>query len=131
MARMKINRFAVVLTVLNVLAMLAFWSQQQVARAQAVPDMLRARGLEIVDDRGIVRAQIIVQPNDGGVLFRLIDQQRKPLVKLGAGADGSGLMLTGDPVRQDWSGIQVLAKPGGSTLRLLNLDGKERVIKPE
>ena len=40
-------------------------------------------------------------------------------------------MLTGDPVRQDWSGIQVLAKPGGSTLRLLNLDGKERVIKPE
>ena len=95
MASMKINRFALVLTIINVLAMLAFWSQQQVARAQAVPDMLRARGLEIVDDRGIVRAQIVVQPNDGGVLFRLIDQQRKPLVKLGAGADGSGLMLTG------------------------------------
>ena len=128
---MKINRFALVLTVLNVLAMLVFWSQQQVARAQGVPDLLRARGLEIVDDRGIVRAQIIVQPNDGGVLFRLIDQQRKPLVKLGAGAEGSGLMLTGDPARQDWSGIQVLAKPGGSTLRLLNLDGKERVIKPD
>ena len=131
MPGMKINRFAVVLTVINVLAMFAFWSQQQVARAQAVPDMLRARGLEIVDDRGIVRAQIVVQQNDGGVLFRLIDQQRKPLVKLGAGADGSGLMLTGDPARQDWNGIQVLAKPGGSTLRLLNLDGKERVIKPE
>jgi len=30
--------------------------------------MLRTRGLEIVDDRGIVRAQIIVQPNDGGAL---------------------------------------------------------------
>jgi hypothetical protein len=44
MASMKINRFALVLTVLNVLAMLAFWSQQQVAQAQAVPDMLRARG---------------------------------------------------------------------------------------
>ena len=98
--------------------MLAFWSQQQVTRAQAVPDILRARGLEIVDDRGIVRAQIVVQPNEGGVLFRLIDQQRKPLVKLGAGADGSGLMLTGDPARQDWNVIQVLAKPGGSTLRL-------------
>ena len=131
MAGMKNNRFALVLTVLNVLAMLGFWSQQQVARAQAVPDIVRAKGLEIVDDRGIVRAQIIVQPNDGGVLFRLIDQQRKPLVKLGAGADGTGLMLTGDPARQEWSGIQALAKPGGSTLRLLNLDGKERVIKPE
>lgn len=32
---------------------------------------------------------------------------------------------------EDWSGIQVLAKPDASTLRLLNLDGKERVIKPE
>jgi hypothetical protein len=131
MPSLKINRFALALTVVNVLAMIVFWSQQQVARAQAVPDILRAKGLEIVDDRGIVRAQIIVQPNDGGVLFRLIDQKQKPLVKLGAGADGSGLMLTGDPARQDWSGIQVLAKPAGSTLRLLNLDGKERVIKPE
>jgi len=128
---MRMNRSALVLTGVNLLAMLAFWSQLQIARAQAVPDMLRAKGLEIVDDRGIVRAQILVQPDDGGVLFRLIDQQRKPLVKLGASADGSGLMLTGDPARQDWSGIQVLAKRGGSTMRLLNLDGKERIIKPE
>ena len=123
--------FALVLTGLNVLAMLAFWSQQHVVRAQGVPDMVRARGLEIVDDRGNVRAQILVQPDGGGVLFRLIDQQRKPLVKLGAGADGTGLMLTGDPARQDWTGIQVLAKPAASTLRLLDPDGKERVIKPE
>ena len=86
MRGMKINRFVLTLTALNVLSMLAFWSQMQVARAQVVPDMLRATGLE---------------------------------------------MLTGDPARQEWSGIQVLAKPRGSTLRLLNLDGKERVIKPE
>ena len=128
---MKTTPFALALTVVNVVAMLAFWSRMPVARAQAGPEILRARGLEIVDDRGIVRAQIIVQPNDGGVLFRLIDQQGKPLVKLGASADGSGLMLTGDPARQDWSGIQVMAKPGGSTLRLLNVDGKERLVKPE
>jgi hypothetical protein len=126
---MKMNRFALAITGVNVFAMLGFWSQMQVAGAQAVPDVLRAKRLEIVDDRGMVRAQIIVQPNS--VLFRLIDEQQKPLVKLGAGADGSGLMLTGDPARQDWSGIQVLAKPAGSTLRLLNVDGKERVIKPE
>ena len=131
MPGMRINRSALALTALNLLAMLAFWSQLQVAGAQAVPDLVRAKGLEIVDDRGIVRAQILVQPDDGGVLFRLIDQQRKPLVKLGAGADGTGLMLTGDPARQDWTGIQVLAKPAASTLRLLDPDGKERVIKPE
>ena len=127
----KSNRFALALTALNIVAMLGFWSQLQVTRAQAVPDVLRARGLEIVDDRGIVRAQIIVQPGGGSVLFRLIDQKQKPLVKLGAGADGSGLMLTGDPATQDWSGIQVTAKPAGSTVRLLNLNGKELFIKPK
>lgn len=131
MPRLKINRVAFALTALNIIAMLAFWSQVQVTSAQAVPDVLRAKGLEIVDDRGFVRAQIIVQPGGDTVLFRLIDQKHKPLVKLGAGADGSGLMLTGDPATQEWSGIQLLAKPTGSTLRLLNLDGKERVIKPE
>ena len=127
---MRVNRIGLALTVVNLLGMFVFWSQMQVASAQGAPEILRAKGLEIVDDRGIVRAQIVVQPT-GGVLFRLIDQQQKPLVKLGAGADGSGLMLTGDPATQEWSGIQVLANPGGSTLRLLNLDGKERVIKPE
>ena len=131
MRPMKTTRFVLALTGANIVAMLAFWSQMPEARAQGAPEILRAKGLEIVDHRGIVRAQIIVQPNDGGVLFRLIDQQRKPLVKLGASADGSGLMLTGDPARQDWSGIQVMAKPGGSTLRLVNVDGKERLIKPE
>ena len=119
------------MTALNIVATLAFWSQLHVTSEQTVPDVLRAKGLEIVDDRGIVRAQIVVQPGGGSVLFRLIDQKQKPLVKLGAGTDGSGLMLTGDPATQEWSGIQVMAKPAGSTLRLLNLDGKERVIKPE
>jgi hypothetical protein len=130
MPRLTSSRFALALTALNIVATLAFWSQLQVTSAQAVSDVLRAKGLEIVDDRGIVRAQIVVQPG-GSVLFRLIDQKQKPLVKLGAGTDGSGLMLTGDPATQDWSGIQVLAKPAGSALRLLNLDGKARVIKPE
>jgi hypothetical protein len=127
---MRTHRFAFALTVVNVLAMVAFWSQQQIGRAQSGPDILRAKGLEIVDDRGLVRAQIIVQPNNGGVLFRLIDEKQKPLVKLGAGADGSGLMLTGDPAAREWSGIQVQAKPGESRVRLLNPDGTERIIKP-
>ena len=131
MPRLNSSHFALGLTALNIVATLAFWSQLQVASAQAVPDVLRAKGLEIVDDRGIVRAQILVQPGGNSVLFRLIDQQQKPLVKLGAGSDGSGLMLTGDPATQEWNGIQVLAKPAGSTLRLLDPTGKERVIKPE
>jgi len=56
MPSLKINRLALALTALNIVAMLAFWSQIQVTSAQVVPDVLRAKGLEIVDDRGIVRA---------------------------------------------------------------------------
>ena len=42
MPSLKINRFAVALTALNIVGMLAFWSQLQVTSAQAVPDVLRA-----------------------------------------------------------------------------------------
>src|SRR6185503_9896538 len=76
MPTQKINRFALALTALNIIAMLAFWSQVQVTIAQAVPDVLRAKGLQIVDDRGLVRAQIIVQPGGNSVLFRLIDENQ-------------------------------------------------------
>ncbi|MGE5834017.1 MAG: hypothetical protein ACM4AI_06020, partial [Acidobacteriota bacterium] len=65
MPRQKGGRFALALTALNIVATLAFWSQVQVTSAQAVPDVLRAKGLEIVDDRGVVRAQIVVQPGGG------------------------------------------------------------------
>jgi len=70
MPSLKINRLALALTALNIVAMLAFWSQIQVTSAQVVPDVLRAKGLEIVDLRGIVRAQIIVQP--GGNTARCV-----------------------------------------------------------
>lgn len=69
MARMKINRFALVLTVLNVVAMVAFWLQQQVARAQAVPDMLRARGLEIVDTAASSGRRSSSSPTMAGCCF--------------------------------------------------------------
>jgi hypothetical protein len=133
---MRTQRVAVVLTFVNVVVLLGLVSQFHVVRAQSdVAPVVRARSLEIVDDTGKVRAQILVNKgtdgSDTGVLLRLIDTDGKPLVKLNAANDGSALMLSGDHGMREWNGIQVLAKPGGSSLRILNKDGKERLVKPE
>ena len=94
--------------------------------------------LEIVDNQGRVRAQIIVAPptmQDGKTypdtaLLRLIDPNGRPGVKIQTSVDGSGLLLTGDSEQRDWSGVQVLAEGTGSVMRLLNKDGKEQLIQP-
>jgi hypothetical protein len=102
------------------------------------PDVLRGRGLEIVDDRGKVRASIAILPEDPKViwkgkpypetvLLRLITADGRPNVKLGAGKTGSGLLIAGE---SDPTYIQVLSEEGETTVRLKNKDGRERVIRP-
>jgi hypothetical protein len=101
--------------------------------------VLRGRGLEIVDDNGKLRAQIIVYPastaKDGEkypdtVLLRLIDPNGRPGVKIATSEDGSGMTLAGDSERREWNGVQILAKAAGSTLKLTNKDGREHLLKP-
>jgi len=102
------------------------------------PDVLRGRGLEIVDDRGKVRASIMLMPEDPKVLWkgkpypetvllRLITADGRPNVKLGAGKNGSGLLIAG---QSDPTYVQVLAEGGETMVRLKNKDGQERVIRP-
>ena len=102
------------------------------------PDVLRGRGLEIVDDRGKVRASITLHAEDSTVkwqgkpypetvLFRLITSEGRPNVKLGAGENGSGLLIGG---KSDPTYVQVLAEGGKTTVRLKDQDGRERVIQP-
>ena|SRR5438132_11356306 len=137
---MRMHRFAVLLTIVNIIVLIVLVSQLRVARAQQdVANVVRAHSIEIVDASGKVRAQLIVNPStdaagvatDGGVIFRMMDRDGKPLMKLGAADDGAGLMLSGDHGLREWNGIQVLAKPGGSSVRIVNKDGKERVVRPE
>jgi hypothetical protein len=64
------------------------------------------------------------------VLLRLIDPNGRPAVKLDASVEGSGLMLSGEAERGEWSGVQIRAEGTGSLLRLLNKDGREEVIQP-
>jgi hypothetical protein len=103
-----------------------------------VPDVLRGRALEIVDARGRVRASLEVLPEDPKitwkgkpypetVLLRLISPEGRPNIKLGASQMGAALLVGG---QSDPTYIQVLAEGGESTLKLINKDGTERLIKP-
>ncbi len=133
---MKTQRFVIVLTVFNLAILIFNLAQTRPATAQGVVPVLRGRALEILDDRGQVRARINVEPattmSDGkrypeSAVFRLTDPSGRIRVKLGADQDGSGLMLADDSQQP---GVHMLAKSAGSFLKLINKDGREQVIKP-
>src|SRR2546428_4933235 len=103
-----------------------------------VPAVIRGRALEIVDDRGRVRASLSVLPEDPKViwngkpypetvLLRLMSPDGRPNVKLGASKRGAGLLIGGE---SDPTYIQVIAEGGESRLKLINKEGLERLIKP-
>ncbi len=136
---MRIQRFAIVLTVINLLILMSALFRANSAATPEVVPVLRGRALELVDDRGQVRAEIKVlpaQPNfkmpDGTtgypetVQLRLITSKNGPNVKLGTMEDGAGLVLGGE------SGyVQILSR--GTNLpfvKLVTKDGREQVIKP-
>ena len=100
--------------------------------------MIRGRALEIIDDRGKVRASIAVLPEDPKVkwngkpypeivLLRLMSPDGSAHVKLGATRFGSGLLIGGE---FDPTYVQVKAEGTESMLKLINKDGRERLIKP-
>src|SRR5207245_10766532 len=137
---MKTQALLVALTMAN-LALLSYQVLQPHTTIAAVPDeprVLRGRALEIVDDRGRVRASIALLPEDPKViwngkpypetvLLRLMSPEVRPNVKLGASKRGSGLLIGGE---SDPTYIQVIAEGGDSKLRLINKDGLERLITP-
>ena len=100
--------------------------------------VLRCRELIIVDEHGKSRAQIAVFPAytkddqkyGETVLLRLIDQNGRPGVKIGAGSDGTGVSFAGDSERREWSGVQILANDKGSLIKLTNRDGRVQTIQP-
>jgi len=123
---MRIQRIAVALTVINLMLFLSTLAQARSTGAQTVTPVLRGRALELVDDHGQIRARLNVEAN-GEVVFRLLDQKGTIRVKLGAAENGSGLLLANDATEP---GVHILAKATGSSLKLVNKDGRERVITP-
>ena len=137
---MKIQRFALALTLLN-LALLVFQVvEHRKVEAQQVAPVLRGRELELVDDQGRVRANLKVYPADPKVkmpdgttgypetvMLRLYNSKGGPNVKLATTEDGSALVLGGEA---NPTYVQILSRGANPFVKLVNKDGREQVIKP-
>lgn len=136
---MKNQRLLVALTVIN-LGLLTFQVlRPRLAFAQENAPVLRGRGLEIVDERGKIRAELRVfpanpkhklpngDPYPETVLLRLIDPNGRPSVKLATDVRGGGLYLGG---AEDPTMVQLAGEGAGAHLRLVNKDRQEKVIRP-
>lgn len=121
-------RLTLVLSLANaVLLVVSLTREHRVAASEPSP-VLRGRALELVDDRGRVRAEIRVLPADPNVkmedgtegypetvLLRLISSRGGPNVKLAATEDGAGLVLGGDSAY-----LQLLSRGGLPRVKLLD-----------
>lgn len=133
---MKMQHISIALTAINLVLMTVLLAEIGPVKAQQQhdsPAVLRGTGLEIVDNLGKVRASISILPPvemngvkyTQSVLLRLVDSKGKPLVKMGASEDGSGLnLLDGSD-----DGIVINARKAGSSVKITN-QGKERFIAP-
>ncbi len=134
----KLQRLTFILTALNLILLAFGLAQMHSVAAQEVAPVLRGRALEIVDDRGRVRAEIKVLPAqptlrmpDGTtgypetVQLRLISSQSSPHVKLATTEDGSGLVLGGEK-----GYTQLLSRKADPLIKIVTKDGRERTIKP-
>jgi hypothetical protein len=135
----KPNLFLIAITLLNagMLAM-SFMQNHRAATTPAGDQILRGRGLQIVDDSGHVRASIQVLPQgrqqDGTmtaetVLLRLITEQGRPSVKISTSEQRSVMSLTG-PTGTSHTYVQALAGSSASAVVVRSEDGGERKIEP-
>jgi len=134
----RMHRFTLGLTVLN-LVLLAVLISTKAATAlgsrQELP-VLRGRALEIVDNQGRVRANILIHGPETvngvtypeTVLFRLIDSNGGPLVKLTVARNGSALGLS-DGLSGD-GGVQLYARDTASFVRVVNRSGRIQLLRP-
>jgi hypothetical protein len=135
---MRFDRLAFVLTMINFVMLLFILTL--ILRPEIGPvvaPVLRAREIELVDEQGNRRAQLLIAPAttmpDGTVypetvLFRMSDENGRPAVKIGASVDGAVMMLSGDSTQRDWYGIQLLGKE--NIVKITAKDGHQQIIKP-
>lgn len=135
---MKTQRILVAITVVNLVLLALLLARTQRAEAAGTIGVLRGSALEIVDERGRVRASIKIQPEDPAhpmpdgsprpenVILRLINPDGRPVVKLGGSVAGAGLGLVGAADAQ-----HVVLKAEGAEVCLKLSDGdRRRVVEP-
>ena len=123
---MKTQRVAVVLTAINLVVLATILFHGPAAVAQAVPAVVRAQSLEIVDPQGRVRFHLAAQP-DGEAVFRMRDGSGTIRIKMSASEEGSGLLLVDADTEP---GLHVLAKRY-DTMLTLKRGKQQQVWRPE
>ncbi|HEU4798650.1 MAG TPA: hypothetical protein VFT63_06955 [bacterium] len=130
---MKTQRLALLLTAVNLVLLFYSLVQAGPSTAQTPAPTLRARVFELVDDRGVVRTRLNVE-SSGEVVLRMTDKNGTIRVKLGAGVDGSGLLLADETAEV---GAHILARrtgtaerPNTTSITLAGANGRRRVITP-
>ena len=130
---MKTQRLALALTAINLVLLLVNLVQVRYTTAQTVTPILRAHALELVDEHSVVRVRLNVKESE----LNLFDRSGIIRVKLGAGDDGSGLVLSEGGTDASRGYIQIIArqigtpdKPATTSITLRAADGRQRVITP-
>src|SRR5258705_2843139 len=135
---MKIQRLLIGLTLVNLALLIFTLSQTRPAAAEGGPPVLRGRALEIVDERGQVRASIQVLPaktqangetSAETVLLRLITERGRPSVKIGSSEQAAGVSL-GGPSNTEDTYVIFEAKGTADPLKLRNEDGRKQIVTP-
>lgn len=105
---MKMQRIAIAVTIINLILIITLLTKINPVTAQLENQnefqILRGRGLEIVDSVGKIRASItfhapVEQDGKlyaGGILLRLINSKGQPSVKIDASEDGGGLSFSNE-----------------------------------
>ena len=134
----RAQRFTIGLTLLNlVLFILTVLTHASTALStQSQAPVLRGRALEIVDDQGRIRANILVHGPETvngitypeTVLLRMSDPTGGPVVKLTAAANGAALGLS-DGLTGN-GGVQLYARDTASFVRIVGRSGRTQILRP-
>jgi hypothetical protein len=142
---MKAQRMFIAVAIINVALTLFLLFQIRridagTVEASGTLPVLRGSSLEIVDDQGRVRASIKIHAGDPKfkmpdgkigypetVMFRLIDPNGRPEIKIGASVEGGGVGIVGET---DVTHALLEAQGPDALLKLTNKGGKQQLIKP-
>jgi hypothetical protein len=102
------------------------FSTEAQAAKEAVPTVLRAQAIELVNKQGQVVAQLFLG-EDGSGNLRLRDASGTVRAKLGATAQGAGLLLLDKDVEP---ALWLLSNESGTSLTLAEKGKDKKVFKP-
>jgi hypothetical protein len=130
---MRSHKFVAALTVVNVALALGVVSGVLGASPGAagpdVPDVVRARELQLVNADGAVVGQLYTG-EDGTGQLRLRDADGVVRVKLGVGQDGGAGLVLFDAGSDPKPGVTAAAEEEGARITLADAGGDRRVLKP-